>query len=664
MKKTKIITYLSAALIFGAIAANINSVSVQAYEVSGFYQYETYDTGVKITKYTGGEFAVSIPSKIGKTKVTAIGDRAFENNDLIESVTIPNTVTTIGHEAFKDCDSLKEITIPNSVTTIYSDRWNNTFGSCDNLTSVVIGDGLKAIEGGCFSECPKLQNVTIGKKVTAIGEEAFNNCDSLMSIDIPEAVKSIGNDCFNDCNNLQIVNLFNGLETIGYEAFQNCDSLIEITIPNSVTTINSDRWNNTFGSCDNLTSVVIGDGLQVIQASCFTECPKLQNVTIGKKVTAIGEEAFNNCDSLLSINIPGAVKSIGNDCFNDCNNLQIVNLFYGLQTIGYEAFQNCDSLMEITIPNSVTAIYSDRWNKTFGSCERLLKLQIPNSVSVIGDEIVADSKNVVIYGYANSAAMQYATNNKILFQELPSVPSDSFSFVDKEILLMAGKTVTLKYTITPENTTDAIIWKTSDANIATVDNIGVVTAKSKGSVSIIATTTSGKKGSVTIVVQEAPKTIFFKTSSNKLVVGQTYTQKAILDDGSRTDVSITYTSSDTTIATVDTKGKVTAKKVGNATITARIFNGLNTTYQVEVYNAPTSVKLTPKKLTLQVNNTYTLLATLPEGSYTSKITFKSSNSSIATVNSYGTIVAKKKGSVKITVTTHNGKKAISTVTIK
>ena len=591
MRKTKFITYLSAALILGAIAVNINSERVQAYEVSGFYQYETNDTGVKITKYTGGEVAVSIPSKIGKTKVTAIGDCAFEDNDLIESVIIPNTVTIIGHEAFQDCDSLITIKIPNSVTTIVSSGYYETFKSCDNLTSVVIGDGLKAIEVGCFSGCPKLKNVTIGKNVTSIAEGAFYNCDSLISIDIPKSVKSIGNNSFKDCTNLQIVNLFYGLEAIGNEAFRDCDSLITIKIPNSVTTIVSSGYYETFKSCDNLTSVVIGDGLKAIEVGCFSECPKLQNVTIGKNVTSIAEGAFYNCDSLISIDIPKSVKSIGNNSFQDCSNLQIVNLVYGLDTIGNEAFKNCDSLKEITIPNSVTTLFSSTYYETFGSCENLLKLQIPNSVTNIGDRLVADSKNVVIYGYANSAAVHYATNNNIQFQELASVPSNKFSFEKKEISLMAGKTVTLKYSIAPVTTTDAIIWKSSDANIATVDNIGVVTAKDKGSVSIIATTTSGIKASVTIVVQEAPKTIFFRTTSNTLVVGQKYTQKAILDDGSRTDISITYTSSDTTIATVNTKGKVTAKKAGTATITAEIFNGLNTNYQVTVYKAPTSVKL-------------------------------------------------------------------------
>jgi uncharacterized protein YjdB len=77
----------------------------------------------------------------------------------------------------------------------------------------------------------------------------------------------------------------------------------------------------------------------------------------------------------------------------------------------------------------------------------------------------------------------------------------------------------------------------------------------------------------------------------------------------------------------------------------------------------TSVKL-PSTLTLKKGKSKTLKYTLPSGTYTSKVTWTSSNKKIATVNSSGKVTAKKKGSCTITATTHNGKTATCTVTVK
>jgi uncharacterized protein YjdB len=657
-------------VLLGVIAANSNYATVQAFEVSGFYQYETSDAGVTITKYTGGELSVTIPSKIAGKKVTTIGYGAFSDNDIIEHVKIPTTVTAIYGGAFYDCDSLLEITIPDSVTTLDSAGWGNneTFGKCDNLTTVIIGDGVTDLKDNCFIECSKLEKVTIGNSVTAIGTSVFENCDSLKSITIPASVKSIGLHCFHDCDNLNNVGLSNGLEVINGGAFYDCDSLQEIIIPNSVTTIESAGWgdNETFGLCDNLTTVVIGDGVTDLKENCFISCPSLAKVTIGKSVTTMGTSVFENCDSLKSITIPASVKELGLHSFWDCNNLNSVTLSYGLEVIRGGAFYNCNSLSEMIIPNSVITLDSAGWgdHETFGKCTSLVRLQIPNSVSTIGEALVNESQSVIIYGYANSIAAQYATDNSIPFQELPSLPADKFSFNESEILLMAGEKQVLDYTIQPENTTDAIIWKSSDENIASVDNIGIVTAKNQGSVSIIATTTSGKKGSMTLIIQEAPRSISFKTAAKTLAIKQSYTQKALLDDGGRTDVTITYKSSNSSVAAVDKKGKVTAKKEGTVTITAQIFNGLKTTYQVTVKKAPSAVALTPNKVTLNVKNAYTLKTKITTGSYTSKYNFVSSNSKVVTVDSKGKIVAKKKGTATVTVTTHNGKKATCKVTVK
>ncbi|MDF2540786.1 MAG: hypothetical protein K0S47_504 [Herbinix sp.] len=667
-KKIMLSSLFSLLLFAGVIT--INTATVQAYEVSGFYQYENNDTGVTIIKYTGGELSVNIPSKIAGKKVTSIGNFAFQNNDLIEHVKIPNTVISIGRGAFYDCDSLLDIIIPDSVVTLDSYDWTGeqTFGSCDSLTTVVLGNGLTAINAECFIQCPKLQSVSIGKNVQSINKAAFLGCTGLTGMVIPSSVKTIDTFAFKECTNLKTIKLSEGLNSINRGAFYDCDSLASITIPDSVVILDSYDWTGEqiFGSCDNLTKVVIGDGVTVIKAESFLNCSNLSQVTLGNSILSIEKSAFYNCDKLSYIEIPASVKTIGMFSFKDCSSLKTVVLNYGLSEILKGAFYNCSSLEEILIPNSVINLDSYDWTgeQTFGKCINLRNILIPNSVTTIGKELTIDSPGAVISGYANSYAAQYAVENGLPFEELTSIPADRFTFKQREMLLMVGETGALEYSIDPEISTDAILWKSSDPNIASVDNIGLVTAHSTGSVSIIAATTSGKKASITVIVEEAPKSISFKYTAKTLALDESYSQKAIIDDGSRTDITIRYTSSNPDVLTVNASGKLTLKSTGTAVITAEIFNGLEATYSVTVKKTPTSVSLSPSSITLSIKASKTLKYSIPSGCYTSKYTFKSSNPKIATVDSYGKIVAKGKGTATITITTHNGKKATCKITVK
>ena len=144
-------------------------------------------------------------------------------------------------------------------------------------------------------------------------------------------------------------------------------------------------------------------------------------------------------------------------------------------------------------------------------------------------------------------------------------------------------------------------------------------------------------------------------TSIKLGVKETY-QLAAADKG------YTYKSSNNKIAKVSSKGLITAREAGTATITVKNSKGQKATCKVTVKKAPKKITLNKSKMTLEKGDVYQLKATLPSGSYARKLTWTSSNKKVAKVNSKGKVTAVGKGTATITVKTVGGVKATCKVT--
>jgi len=125
----------------------------------------------------------------------------------------------------------------------------------------------------------------------------------------------------------------------------------------------------------------------------------------------------------------------------------------------------------------------------------------------------------------------------------------------------------------------------------------------------------------------------------------------------------TFASSSKAVATVSSKGVITAKKTGTTKITVKSGKKTVGTCKVTVLNAPGKVTIKPTKLTVPQGGTVALKVTLPKKTASNKLTWTSSNKKIATVDKNGVVKGVKVGSAKITVTTFNKKKATCTVTV-
>ena len=240
-----------------------------------------------------------------------------------------------------------------------------------------------------------------------------------------------------------------------------------------------------------------------------------------------------------------------------------------------------------------------------------------------------------------------------------TVPVSSITLDNTTLALEEGETATLTATVLPDNATDkTVTWTSSNTTVATVSG-GTVTAIKEGTATITAkagdkTATCSVTISKTVV---AVTSVTLNKSSLTLTEGGSETLVATVKPDDATDKTVTWTSSKTSVATVDSNGKVTAVAEGTATITAKA-GDKSATCSVTVNKATvavTSVTLNKSSLTLTEGGLETLVATVKPDDATDKtVTWSSTNTTVATVSSVGVITAKSAGSATITVTTNDG----------
>ena len=591
-------------------------VSVKGDSAFGFWQYSVnWDGEVTITKYTGAEANVSIPSTIEGKSVKYLGYRAFSGNTWIVSVNVPDTVTRIGDGfwggCFNGCTNLSVVSGMANVTYIGSEAFYN----CSNLTTVSFGTSLAEIDDHAFKNCVKLTNCTFPDSLTVIDEWCFENT-GLTSVSILSPNVKLGRGVFYNCQNISSVQ------------------------------INSYVSDDAFCKCPKLTTASVGADAG-IGYQAFNGCSSLKNITIagGSKSISIGTNSFWNCTSLETISLPNNVRYINESAFKGCTLLKNVNLPFGLLEIGENAFSGTTALNSIVIPNSVIEIgYA-----VFDGCS-LNSILIPNSVTSI-DRILCNS-GAVIQCYPGSYAQRYAAEKNYQTALLQPTASSGLSFSAATVYMNVDDVKKLSYVMAPANTTDAIVWESSSTRIATVNGVGEVTAEESGSATIIATTTSGIRATVNVVVANKPNSISFKNSNVTIMVGESKTQAAVVKDstGIRNDVIPVYSSSNSGIASVSSAGTVTGLKEGTVTITAKT-SGLSASYKVTVVsNKPTGISFKKSKKTIVAGHTSKQKATVVGAAgelKNAKPTYTSSNTKIATVSSTGAVKGRKSGTVTI-----------------
>lgn len=232
--------------------------------------------------------------------------------------------------------------------------------------------------------------------------------------------------------------------------------------------------------------------VKTVGNKAFASCKSLISIELSNGIETIDINAFNNCENLKHIIFPSTLKTINGGSFARLRNIPYIVLPEGLQEIGYVAFASTYPKV-FFIPSSVTsAIYipsGSSLNPLNLVClsKNLLELPVKpfdtfygnNAKVYVPAELVNDFKNATYWKDFKSIE--------------PYVKIDSFSIQDNLSNLGVGKIMQLNTSVTPENASLKMFsWKSSNPEVATVDDNGLITGISKGTATITAESVDGQ----------------------------------------------------------------------------------------------------------------------------------------------------------------------------
>lgn len=379
---------------------------------------------------------------------------------------------------------------------------------CDTTTYTVTAIGTKA-----FYQSSKIYSVTLPETIVTIGTSAFREASNLYDIALPTSLKTINLSAFDGCTNLAVINFPDSLEYIGKYAFYNCKALQTVALPEKLISIGD----YAFQKCSSLKDLTIPSA-QEICSRAFSDCNLLEEVVLPENLVELGTYAFYQCYNLSKVTFTSKNQNTLQDyTFQYCNMLQEVKLPENLVYINAYVFAGCNSLEKIDFPKTLYSIGN------YAFCNTGLKsIWIPRSVRDLGANTFEDTPIQSVYLPHYTSPSIYGMGN-----------SYSFSFRNTakhcDLYVPASKIYGYKTNSTWYNTNSSQNWRS---------------------------------------IQELKFSAFL--NDRKMVVGSTEQLECTLKPDCLAADSLTWTSSNPAVATVDRYGNITAIATGSTTISVTL----------------------------------------------------------------------------------------------
>ena len=630
---------------------------------------------------------IIIPEKLDGYTVTAVGASALKNNKKVIKVSLPDTVTSIGNYAFSGCINLQKINFPQNLVTI----GGYAYAGCKGIEKIEVPGSVTSIGEGAFGGC-KLKEIVlpfVGKTKTATGSTAlfgyifgttsyegtkriyqyYNSSSStgyyisstLSKVTITGA-SQIPYGAFYGCSNLVEINLNEGITSVGSRAFYGCSKLQSMTIPESVTSIED----YAFYNCSKMTSVNIPDGVKKINSYVFYGNSALEKITLPLNVASIGDYAFYGCEKMSNVVLPKGLTTIGNYAFQNCTNFTEVEFPETLTSIGNCAYAGCKGIEKIEVPGSVTSIGEG----AFGGC-KLKEIVLPfvgktktatGSTAlfgyIFGTTSYEGTKRIYQYYNSSSSTGYYisSTLSKVTITGASQIPYGAFYGCSNlvEINLNEGITkiddkalyncTSLKKLYLPdslESVGEKALYGCTKVYIYAKD----------GTVAKEYATNNGIESYESAKIELDKSNIILYRGENAVLVPTV----TMLDGQVNEEAVISWESSDTSIVEVE-NGMITVVNPGSATITATC-EGHEAICNVNVYYKLEGIEFEKAEYSVDINETSSELNVLYNPGNTTderKLSWTSSDESIATVDENGVVTGVTKGEVTITAYSQYG----------
>lgn len=454
---------------------------------------------------------------LGKS-VETIGENVFLNSDSLTSITVDeeNPYFMVDDGVLYSKDKRELLYCPKNFSGIYRVAeevkriGKSAFRNCNQLTEIVLPEGLEVIGDTAFYGCTQLKRISLPKSVSQIGAYAYKGCPLQGTLDLMN-IKDIGEGAFEGCTGLTSVVLPENLLRIEASLFQGCTGLTVVNIPQCVTAIGI----SAFASCSRLQSVAIPDEVERIEDYAFKGCSNMKHLAIGNSVKKIGVEAFGECRRLKSLSIPASVDSIlssfvdcdsvsslelkdGNrpiliegKCFNG-GNMMIDTLYIGRKISGVPQFNECAYLSTLTVGSMILTMQDVSGCKDLskviclGATPPEATMTTFSTVTLDGTLVVPASAEEV---YRRTAPWRFFYT----IETFPDVaPAKLILDTESYQITREDEVLSLLATVYPEHATfSGLRWTSSNEMVATVSETGIVHSNKEGEADITVSLNDG-----------------------------------------------------------------------------------------------------------------------------------------------------------------------------
>ena len=333
-------------------------------------------------------------------KKSAIG------NDTVVSVVIPEGVEAINKYAFYNCTKLSKVVLPSTCKTIGAHAFENSV-----LLEEVNFDHVKIVSDYAFSGCASLRTGGEStKEIYTVGDYGFAGT-RFASLTLTR-LSRIGVGAFSGCAQLKSVTL--GAHTrVAEKMFEKC-GLTSITI------YGDSIADEAFAECFDLATVVIANDITYLGVSAFKDCKKLSSVTFGAGVEQIASGAFMGCKKLTTLTLPNGSIRIGDDAFAN-SGLTTLKLSANteLPYLGIALFRGFES--NVTIDTTLSNLYITEGGAIYNATkdtlvyvlpsEMVTTFTVPACVKNIGSGAFSSLKKLKSVYFETGSLLQYIGEN-------------------------------------------------------------------------------------------------------------------------------------------------------------------------------------------------------------------------------------------------------------